>query len=244
MKSFKNLINVLAFACLSVSAYGQGVTPVAPAFTSGSIMVITNNATVTYGDTNVFFISGLAPANAYSHPTLTGHWSGSSSNFVATTGQNGTNYIPLAAYFTNAAAFNSTNQLAGGYLSNTNILNGNAWNDIPGWANLRGDVGSGCLSCTIIGVGSRPSNVAGAPTNTIDITFSKSVDGVNFGTDLADRLTWEFAANSGTNGVHTTNFTSSFFTGAKKIRLEKIVTSNVTSGTNVVFGPITAFGWQ
>jgi hypothetical protein len=244
MKLFKNLINVLAFACLSVSAYSQGVTPVGPAFTAGSVMVITNGATVSYGDTNVFFVNGLAPANAYSHPTLTGRWSLANSNFVATTGQNGTNYIPLAAYFTNAAAFNSTNALAGGYVNNTNVFNGLAWGDIPGWANLRGDVGSGCLSCTVIGIGSRAADVAGAPTNNITLTFSKSVDGVNFGTDVADRLVWGFSGNCVTNGVHTTNFTSAFFTGAKKIRLEKIVLSSVASGTNVVFGPITAFGWQ
>lgn len=229
--SIVSLCTLLALPMLAASGNWQTAD-----FINGQSLVISNNQTLLYGATNVFTID----------LGYVGRWSFASSNFVPTTGESRTNYVPSSWFWTNATTFQSTNALAGGYSTSTTMLNGPAWGDVGFYTDGNGAVPPAVITVSIIGQGSRAADVAGAPTNTMTVVFAKVPDGTNVvtsGSQANDLITLSFAANAGTNGTICTNIPTGFGTGARKIRLVSLGTSNVSSGTNVVIGRIAVTGW-
>ena len=234
----KKLFSILLGLCLlSAPAFaGQWTTA---SLINGQFLVISNNSTTLWADTNVFYVDSYGIAR----------WSYQLTNMVPTTGSNGTNFSPAANYYTNAAAFTSTNALAGGYNTNGGgYLNPGAFTSAQGWPDAMGKAtDNSLLSVTVWGAGSRAVTSAGAPTNTITLTIVKGgTSYTNMATDNVlnyDTMVLVFAATAGTNATFTTNLPTTFTAGARRIEIAKIDSSNVSSGTNVVFKDISITGF-
>lgn len=221
-----------------VTRGGQGGQFTTQSFINGQFLIMSNNTTIepVLLQTNVFYIDNKN----------LGRWAFMNTNFVPSVGQNGTNYIPAAVYWTNNQAYSQTNALIGGWTTNAQTINPPAIVDVTGWVDAYGSPAQSVLSFTTYGIGSRAQNVAGAPTNTITVTMIKSSDGTNYSsggqTVNYDYMTFAFSASAGTNFTYQTNVPTTFMQGARSIRLG-MTSSNVASGTNVVFSNISLNGW-
>ena len=75
-------------------------------------------------------------------------------------------------------------------------------------------------------------------TNTELFVFTRSIDGVNFGTAAQDQFSWLITPTNGvaTEGywVGSTNLPTSFLQGAKKLRVFSVTTGNNSSPGNVL----------
>ena len=232
----KKLFSLLVLLALATSAHAGGW--VTGKLINGQFLVLSNNYTASYLDTNLFYVDNVGIAR----------WSFTLTNLVPTTGQSGTNFNPAANYYTNTTSFTSTNSLAGGYNTNGGgYLNAGAFATVEGTADGFGKTtDNALLSVTCWGLGSIPQNVAGAPTNTVTVTLVKGTTSTNFASDSVvnyDTLVLAFAGSCQSNAVFTTNIPPTFMTGARRIGVKNITTSNVSSGTNVILGDISVTMW-
>lgn len=126
--------------------------------------------------------------------------------------------------------------------STGSITVGNAFQDVPMWADGLGDL-SGNMAITIAVCGEH-ANV----TNVATFTFLRSGDGQNFatGTGVADAFTVAVTANGTTQVVVTTNLPSVFMQGARVIRLQSIglPTNSVALTTNLYINAVGIHGFR
>ncbi len=226
----------LALALASSSQAGQGGQFLTQPFINGQFLIITNGYAMEFlNQSNVFYIDNKN----------LGRYAFANTNLVPTVGAAGTNFNPQVYYWTNNQAYVQSNGLAGGWTTNSQTINPPAIIDVLGIIDANGEPSaSAIISTTVYGISSRGYQ-AGAPTNTLTYTFTKSGDGVNFGAGSVvnyDYMTFALAASVATNYTFITNVPLTFMQGARKIRLN-LTSSTVTSGTNVVLSDISLSGF-
>jgi hypothetical protein len=168
-------------------------------FLNGSNLILSNNQTIIYGQTSVVYIAKSGIAQILS---LT------SSNIPVTV-------VAGTSYYTNA------------YVSNTNIVQPQAWNDVDVPYDKNGNVGTPSISVT---AACDATGATGA-TNALTFTFQRIPDGLNpeTVTSAANPLVFVFAVTGSTNMTFSTNLVSAFCTATEKIRLRSIVSANSTT---------------
>lgn len=137
-----------------------------------------------------------------------------------------TNYVGNAA----SGAIASFGDLGGTGMQN--------WPVYPGFTNSAGGPGV-------------PTSVFAADvaaTNTLTIVIQRSADGFNFGTSAVDKLQFQVseAASTITAGglsVVTTNLTSGFLQGAKKLRCLSIGTGNTSGSPGITLNALNYDQW-
>lgn len=207
---------------------------------NGSALVLSNNATVLFNSTNVMYVL----------PNNIATWSFTLTNLVPSTGQSGTNYVPQAFYYTNLQAFTSTNAPIGGYNTNgggylSDGVFGAYQSEPDGYG---APTANSLLSVVVQGPPYAIDAIAGPPTNTITVELFKGVgpDGTNYATDGVlnyDRFVVAFSGVTVTNAIITTNLPTTFTTGARRIRVGRVASSNVSSGTNTIIKDISITAW-
>lgn len=184
---------------------------------TGANLILSNNATITYSDTNVVYWnwSYFPPVsiNGITNPAVPPAWVYSgTSNFFALT-----NYIN-GGYVTNAFMTNTVNTIYPGWQR-----------DVIAPDNALGDPGSAAL---VVSTRNLPTG-----TNLITFTLVRT-DGTNSFLGNARTPTESFAftcAGTGvTNSWFRTNIPTSFAFGGGKIRLHSVLTGNSSENTNSI----------
>lgn len=225
MKKLISIVGSLAVLALSAQAANFQKIP----FFNGFNVIVTNNSTVLYNATNVYYINKDYQLS-YSYQ----------SNVVNPTIYSGTNLVPQTVAVQKGAIFDSSLTY---YWTNTAVtnafsfLNQRAWEDQPLWADANGNAAPINLSVAML-------LESADGTNRVTFTFRKLASGLPqpapatqgvfpstvAGTGL-DTFTWVVDVTGVTNTVASTNLPSIFTSGAGGIRLDSIVTAN--SSTNL-----------
>lgn len=219
MDLLKKLITGIGITATTICAQAQvgSVDHFSGSFI-GQYLVVSNNATLLYADVGPFNISydGV------------GRYANTSSNLYPT-------IVSGVSYWTNNAAWTIT---SGGLLTNANLVNPNAWIDLRVYPDQNGrfDNPNDTLLVALKG----DSGAAGAApgTNTITFSFARVPDGTNAETLQANWFSVAFSGPLQTNAVYTTNLNQTFLTGTRAIRLQKVTSSSIGSGTNVVISAL------
>lgn len=212
----KVLIALSVLAALSASA----LDPVNNSFFGGNkAIIITNNSTVNFGDSAVFYVA----------PNRIGLFSGLSNNILpnaySAAGSQVAFDSPLATswYYTNSVTANSINN-----------LNPNAWSDIPCGSDRNGNQVAANIAVTFNGINNANT------TNLVTFTIGRICDGVNVSTVSNEKITMAQALANGTTAVtYSTNLPSTFVQGATKLRLLSIAVNNVSSSSYVIVSNVT-----
>lgn len=231
----KALLSIV-FALASYAAVASN--PIDEKFINGAWLVVSNNVTYTYAQQNRLVYDFNAVGGLYAGQPNRLFWSLAASNMVPTVVSNSTSgYSPGTAYYTNFAAYDATTPYSGGVVENTNVVNGLAWVDVPGWCDANADAGQGVLTMTI-------KAGTAANTNTITCTFAPvywSTNAVNYdgnaggaAVEANDKLTL-VGIGGGTSFVTVkTNLPAAFMYGVKKIRLVSVGSANNSAGSTAL----------
>ena len=238
-------------------------------FINGAGLVLSNNTTLTYGQSSVLVLSPVAQGGTYSGQSQSIFGSLSTYQYMPTIVSNSVSgFQPGDQYWTNLTTAyvpytSSSNSgvptIVGGYVQNTNVTQPMAWVDVPGFSDLYADAGQGCISVTIKPatlqlVGVTTAKHITDSTNTVTLTFVPVFNNTNAVTysavggtsalEAVDKITLVAIAGGATGVTLKTNLPSAFITGARRIRLLTAVSSNVSSGVPLTIESITLSGWK
>ena len=231
----KNMKKLFISICLMVGLGVNAQNFTSKNFLNGSQVFITNNTTVLFGYTNIFWVGPTNNANGntfelsgpfsgatYGYPN--GYWSQTTNAVVPTliTNSSGVGYTAYWTNFNNA--YSTTNPLAGGAVSTGVQTYGNPWTDVLNFSDRNGNAGATALTFTLTGTSS-------SATNTTTLTFAPLYgNGLGLvGTRAADKITFITSANGLTPVVEKTNLTSAQTIGVKGWRLLSVQTSDCTN---------------
>lgn len=242
---------------LGVAFAAQAVTPITEQFINGSGLIVSNNVTLTWNQAKLLVFEDNANGGLYNGLPNRAFWSLTSTNLMPSIASNSVSgFFPGTQYWTNQTVpytngatgnYGGVPTYPGGYVVNTNLVKPRAWSDVPAWCDGVGGVGIGNITVTVA-----PGEDS-ACTNVLTLTFVPVVNGtnyVNLGTPAAapvegvDKLTLRVAAQGTSFATARTNIPAAFMTGAKRIRLQTIVSSDASTTVPCKVSFITASGYS
>lgn len=235
----KKLIALLSLIGVTGICFGS---PFNEQIINGSGLVVSNNVTYVWNQKSLLVYDKLQSGGIYDGYPAKMFWSLTGTNLVPSIASNSvTGFQPGTQYWTNQTTVFSSYALSsyggigtypGGFTVSTNILNGQAWVDVPIPANPDGSVVLPTLTVTIA-----PGTAA--TTNVYTMIFAPVINGtnaINAGIVTSptpvqgvDRVTWIVAAQGVTTVTAKTNLPTAFLQGAKKLRLVSIASSDAST---------------